>query len=128
MIDPTIDQAVAPSRASWKDNIYQSKAFAFLTSSALARALLLVALAVSYVLLKMPSPAPQTELPTVQATQPAPVATVTQPVKKTAKPIVKQPLTVEKQAAPQIPVKPIEPPTPAEQEFAKKLATFESKL
>jgi hypothetical protein len=83
MIDPTIEKALAPSRASWKDNIYQSKLFAFLTSSALAWTLLVAVLAASYVLLKMPPLAPQTE-PTMTI-EPIPQVTDKSTVQKRAK-------------------------------------------
>ena len=84
MIDSTIEQALAPSRESWKENIYQSKAFAFLTSSALAWTLLLIALAVSYVLVKMPSLAPD-DAPVTMTIEPIPQVTAKSPAQKRVK-------------------------------------------
>lgn len=84
MIDPAIEQALAPSRKSWKDNIYQSKAFAFLTSSALAWTLLLLCLAGSYVLLKMPSLAPD-DAPSTMTIEPIPQVTAKAPAQKRVK-------------------------------------------
>jgi hypothetical protein len=87
MIDPTIEKAL--TKQEWKDGSFIGKTIAFLTSAALAWGLLIICLAVTYVMLKMPPLAPQTELPKTAVVAPAKDQFV-EPNKKVVKPTVKK--------------------------------------
>lgn len=104
MIEPSIEKALAPTRESWKTNVYQSKLFAFITSGWLAVFVIAVLLAVVYVLLKMPPLAPQTEIMTIEPI--APTKQVVKPaIKKEAAKAVNKPVTTEV-GIPATPLKP----------------------
>ena len=63
MIDLDFEKVLSPTRKSWKENMYQSKLFAFITSGWLAVAVISVLLAIVYVLIKIPKE-PQVAEPT----------------------------------------------------------------
>lgn len=119
MIDPSIEKALAPTRESWKTNVYQSKLFAFITSGWLAVFVIAVLLAVVYVLLKMPPLAPQTEIMTIEPI--APTKQVVKPDKKVVKPDSENKKEESKQVPPKNPTEPLT-------QFDRDLAEFERKI
>lgn len=134
MIDPTIEQALAPTKQEWKDGAFVGKTIAFLTSAALAWGLLIVALAVTYVLLKMPQPSE----PITMTIEPIPQATRTLPAPKRPKSAIEN-IATQTINTPVIPsfevARPItkessadDPLAPALAEFDKQLINLESKL
>ena len=98
MIDLDFEKVLAPTRKSWKENMYQSKLFAFITSGWLAVVVISVLLAIVYVLIKIPKEPPVVEV--------APVAV---PEVVTPKPVKAKP------AANKVAAKSID--TPAEPEI-----------
>ena len=138
MIDPTIEQTLAPSRQEWKDGVFMGKTIAFLTSAAMAWGLLIVALAVTYVLLKMPAsqPAEPVTMTIEPITQPVPSRTLpapkrqksatqniaTQAINTPAMPSFEETKPVKKESSTDDPL------APALAEFDKQRINFESKL
>lgn len=122
MIEPNIEQALAPTRRDWKTNVYQSKLFAFITSSWLAACIIGFLLAVVYVLLKIPPLAPQTEIMTIEPI--APTKQFVEPNKKVVKPAK----AVENSSISKIDtVRKPKPPEPLTQ-FDRDLAEFQRKI
>lgn len=138
MIDPTIEQTLAPTKQEWKDGAFAGKTIAFLTSAALAWGLLIVALAVTYVLLKMPKsqpaepitmtiepippaapsrilPAPKRQKYATESIATKAINTPDMPSFKGEKPVLKESSTDD-------------PLAPALAEFDKQRINFESKL
>lgn len=122
MIAPTIEKAL--TKQEWKDGAFVGKTIAFLTSAALAWGLLIICLAVTYVMLKMPPLAPQTELPKTAIVAPVQNQFV-EPNKKVVKPNKKPDSEKKKEESKQVPPKKaVEPET----EFDKRLNEFEKRM
>jgi hypothetical protein len=122
MIDSSIEQTL--SSQEWKDGSFVSKTISFLTSSALAWGLLIIFLAATYIALKMPPLAPQTEtFPAVPTVAPIEYA---KPMVKSANPTASKPVATDlKLDAPAMPKK---KQTEPETQFDRDLANFERKL
>ena len=120
MIDLDFEKVLTPTRKSWKENMYQSKLFAFITSGWLAVAVISVLLAIVYVLIKIPKE------PVIEPT-PVVVPEVVTPKPVKAKPATNKVATkaIDTPDEPEIkPQKPVEPET----QFDRDLTNFESKL
>lgn len=120
MTDPVIEKAL--TKQEWKDGAFVGKTIAFLTSAALAWGLLIICLAVTYVMMKMPPLAPQTELPKTAVV--APVQNQFVEPNKKVKPTVKKAETKPTVNKMETVAKPKEPET----EFDKRLNEFEKRI